>query len=128
LDLVIDVPHKTTASNGLITEFGALKVLFGQFYQHFTRGSFVGNFGARLFLYLHFRFLFSWSSDIGTKAAHKMLVKLTPLSHGRIFKILLRFFFYRSSFKQDLILLLTSKKQSFQSILVFNNAKKAQKK
>jgi hypothetical protein len=30
------------------------------------------------FLYLHFRFVLFWRKNTGAKAAHKMLVKLTP--------------------------------------------------
>ncbi len=45
-----------------------------QFYQHFTRTFYVRKFRSQL-LYLHFRFVFIWRNTIGTKAAHKMLVK-----------------------------------------------------
>jgi hypothetical protein len=37
---------------------------------------------------LQFEFVIFWQKDFGTKAAHKMLVKLTPGETGAIFKLL----------------------------------------
>ncbi len=33
------------------------------------------------FICLQFGFVIFWQKDFGTKAAHKMLVKLTPVAH-----------------------------------------------
>jgi hypothetical protein len=51
---------------------------WAQFHQHFTRGFFVRKFRTKLFLYLDLRFVLFWCKNIGAKAAHNMLVKLTP--------------------------------------------------
>jgi hypothetical protein len=39
------------------------------------------------FMYLQFGFVIFWQKDFGTKAAHKMLVKLTPGRQSRPEKI-----------------------------------------
>jgi hypothetical protein len=54
-----------------------LNVITRQFHQHFAC-SFVYKIFANRFLYLHFRFVL-WRKNIDSKAALKMLVKLTPM-------------------------------------------------
>jgi hypothetical protein len=50
-----------------------------QFHQCFTNSFFVQKFFCAAFMWLQFGFVIFWRKDFGTKAAHKMLVKLTPV-------------------------------------------------
>jgi hypothetical protein len=49
-----------------------------QFHQYFMSSSFIWKFFCAAFMILQFGFVIFWQKDFGTKAAHKMLVKLTP--------------------------------------------------
>jgi hypothetical protein len=51
-----------------------------QFHQHFTRSFLVQRFRAKLFLYLHNRLELFRRKNIGSKAAHKILAKLTTVN------------------------------------------------
>ncbi len=50
------------------------------FHQHFFALLFRTKVSYEAFLYFHFRFVLFWHKNISTKAARKMLVKLTPIS------------------------------------------------
>ncbi len=52
-------------------------VVHGVNFTKILRAVFLYESFARIFLYLHFRFIFLWRNNIGAKAAHKKLVKLT---------------------------------------------------
>ncbi len=49
-----------------------------QFHQYFASSFFIACFCAA-FMCLQFGFVIFWQKDFGAKAAHKMLVKLTPV-------------------------------------------------
>ncbi len=51
-----------------------------QFHQYFMSSVFCTKAFCAAFLCLQFGFVIFWRKDFGTKAAHKMLVKLTPVA------------------------------------------------
>ncbi len=51
-----------------------------QFHQHFTRGFYVRMFLVRNFFVLRFKVRTFWRKNIGAKAAHIMLMKLTQVA------------------------------------------------
>jgi hypothetical protein len=50
-----------------------------QFHPCFMSSFFIQKFFCAPFICLQFGFVIFWQNDFGAKAAHKMLVKLTPL-------------------------------------------------
>ncbi len=63
--------------NCLVTGIG----LSGVKFTNILRAAFSNKSFCAAFMFLQFRFVIFWQKDFGAKAAHKMLVKLTPGFH-----------------------------------------------